>query len=123
MQQSIGGLHSNTSIHSHLSNYGPGSLTGYNHNFTGLKHHIQQIPVSTKESLNDPLGVAERGKVGMPPSSSECSSNSSMLDASFESTTGLVNGIKKGINYYSYTSCSLLYIHALLHTKFINSII
>lgn len=41
------------------------------------------------------MGLAERGKVGIPPSSSECSSNSS-VEASIESNTGLINGEKKG---------------------------
>lgn len=79
---------SNSSLHSgQLSNYGvvsPG-------NFGGLQH----ITVTPRESFNDPLGVAERGKVGVPPTSSECSSNSS-VEASVESNMGLVNGIKKG---------------------------
>ncbi|KAL1398908.1 hypothetical protein pipiens_008598 [Culex pipiens pipiens] len=42
----------------------------------------------------DPLALAERGKIGMPHSSSECSSNSS-VEASVESNTGLVGGEKK----------------------------
>lgn len=48
-----------------------------------------------REVFNDPLGVAERGKVGVPPSSSECSSNSS-VEASAESNTGLTTGTKMG---------------------------
>lgn len=77
------------SQHSHISNYGAGPL--HHQNFTGLQH----VTVTPRESFNDPLGVAERGKVGLPPSSSECSSNSS-VEASVESNMGLVNGIKKG---------------------------
>ncbi|XP_055539893.1 synaptotagmin-16 [Wyeomyia smithii] len=45
-------------------------------------------------SSRDPLALAERGKIGMPHSSSECSSNSS-VEASVESNTGLVGGEKK----------------------------
>lgn len=40
------------------------------------------------------MALAERGKIGMPHSSSECSSNSS-VEASVESNTGLVGGEKK----------------------------
>lgn len=59
---------------------------------------LQQVHIgpSPSEPLTDPLGIAERGKVGVPPSSSECSSNSS-VDASAESNVGLVNGLKKGV--------------------------
>lgn len=59
--------------------------------------HIQQRRLG--ETCNDPLGVAERGKVGLPPSSSECSSNSSsVVDASVDCNTGLISsGLKKGI--------------------------
>lgn len=77
------------SAHSgHLSKYGSGPL----HQNSST---LQQVTVTPNESFNDPLGIAERGKVGMPPSSSECSSNSS-VEASVESNTGLVNGKKKG---------------------------
>lgn len=71
-----------------LSKYGSGPL---HQNSSAL----QQVTVTPNESFNDPLGIAERGKVGLPPSSSECSSNSS-VEASVESNTGLVNGKKKG---------------------------
>lgn len=72
-----------------LSKYGSGPLHQN-------PHALQQVTVTPNESFNDPLGIAERGKVGLPPSSSECSSNSS-VEASVESNTGLVNGKKKGI--------------------------
>lgn len=72
-----------------LSKYGAGPL---NENLTSLKH----ITVAAhRERFNDPLGVAERGKVGLPPSSSECSSNSS-ADASVESNVGLLSEERKG---------------------------
>lgn len=79
------------SMHSsHLSKYGAGTL---NENSS-----LQHITIAShREKFNDPLGVAERGKVGVPPSSSECSSNSS-ADASVESNMGILNGVKKGMN-------------------------
>lgn len=79
------------SLHSgHLSKYGAGTLK---ENLSDLQH----ITIASHcEKFNDPLGVAERGKVGVPPSSSECSSNSS-ADASVESNMGILNGQKKGI--------------------------
>lgn len=78
---------SHSSHSGQLSKYGSGQL---HQNSTAL----QQVTVTPNESFNDPLGIAERGKVGVP-SSSECSSNSS-VEASVESNTGLVNGKKKG---------------------------
>lgn len=53
------------------------------------------MTIAPKDSPRDPLAIAERGKVGLPPSSSESSSSSS-VEASYESNTGLVNGEKKG---------------------------
>lgn len=89
-------MQQSSSLHSgQLSKYGAGPL---NENLTGLQH-ITISPGSSsshrRETLRDPLGVAERGKVGLPPSSSECSSNSS-ADASVESNMGIINGVKKG---------------------------
>lgn len=83
-------MQQSTSLHSgQSSKYGAGPL---NEHLSSLKH----ITVAThREHFNDPLGVAERGKVGLPPSSSECSSNSS-ADASVESNMGLLNGERKG---------------------------
>lgn len=83
-------MQQSSSLHSgQLSKYGDGPLT---ENLNSLQH----ITVATHaERFNDPLGVAERGKVGLPPSSSECSSNSS-ADASAESNMGLLNGERKG---------------------------
>lgn len=84
-------MQQSSSLHSgQLSKYGAGPLS---ENLSSL----QQITISShREKFNDPLGVAERGKVGLPPSSSECSSNSS-ADASVESNMGILNGEKKGI--------------------------
>ena len=83
-------MQQSSSLHSgQLSKYGAGPL---NENLSSLKH----ITVAThRERFNDPLGVAERGKVGLP-SSSECSSNSS-ADASVESNMGILNGERKGM--------------------------
>lgn len=83
-------MQQSSSLHSgQLSKYSAGPLT---ENLSGL----QQITISSRrETLRDPLGVAERGKVGLPPSSSECSSNSS-ADASIESNMGIINGERKG---------------------------
>ena len=83
-------MQQSSSLHSgQISKYGAGPL---NHNLTSL----QQITISPRESFHDPLGVAERGKVGIPPSSSESCSNSS-VDASVESNMGIINGTKKGV--------------------------
>lgn len=59
---------------------------------------LQQVHIGpiSYEPLPDPLGIAERGKVGAPPTSSECSSNSSVDAVSVESNVGLVNGSRKG---------------------------
>lgn len=98
-------MQQSTSLHSgQLSKYGAGPLS---ENLSSL----QQITISgnggpggngsngsstrRSDGFNDPLGVAERGKVGLPPSSSECSSNSSQ-DASIESNMGIINGERKG---------------------------
>lgn len=61
-------------------------------------NRLQHVKIDKASDIfRDPLGVAERGKVGLPISSSECSSNSS-VEASVESNTGLVSGEKKGID-------------------------
>lgn len=65
-------------------------------------------PGGVRDTFNDPLGVAERGKVGVPPSSSECSSNSS-VEASAESNTGLMTGSKKGEPGWRMVVCTVLY--------------
>lgn len=51
----------------------------------------------SSEKHNDPLGLAEKGRIGIPHSSSDCSSNSS-VEASVESNAGLMNGEQKGTN-------------------------
>ncbi|XP_065077435.1 synaptotagmin-14 isoform X2 [Ochlerotatus camptorhynchus] len=64
---------------------------GHHHGSSSGHHHHHNTRHS---SSRDPLALAERGKIGMPHSSSECSSNSS-VEASVESNTGLVGGEKK----------------------------
>lgn len=67
---------------------------GHGHHHGGSGHHHHHHGSSRHGSSRDPLALAERGKIGMPHSSSECSSNSS-VEASVESNTGLVGGEKK----------------------------
>lgn len=98
-----------------------GRYAGLTHNLTNYSG-LQNITLATKDALdveqkksskhkdrshhhhhhrrhsdkhNDPLGLAERGRIGIPNSSSDCSSNSS-VEASVESNAGLVNGERKG---------------------------
>lgn len=70
--------------HHHGHGHHHGSGNGHHHHHHSGRHG----------SSRDPLALAERGKIGMPHSSSECSSNSS-VEASVESNTGLVGGEKK----------------------------
>lgn len=58
-------------------------------------HHHHHHHRRHSDKHNDPLGLAERGRIGVPHSSSDCSSNSS-VEASVESNAGLVNGEIKG---------------------------
>lgn len=76
--------HHNSSSHGHGHH-------GHHHGGSSGHHHHHN---SRHSSSRDPLALAERGKIGMPHSSSECSSNSS-VEASVESNTGLVGGEKK----------------------------
>lgn len=76
-----------------LSRYSDGPLNSiHNLNLGGLQH----VTFGSKDVARDPLAIAERGKVGMPPSSSETSSSSS-VDASYESNVGLINLENKGL--------------------------
>lgn len=105
-------MQQSTSLHSgQLSKYSAGPLS---ENLSSL----QQITIGTRKegTLSDPLGVAERGKVGLPPSSSECSSSSSQ-DASIESNMGILNGEKKGNhhdpkhnNFIIISQCNVFYL-------------
>lgn len=60
-------------------------LTG--HTFNYHQADLQRVTVT-----RDPLAIAERGKVGIPSSHSECSSNDS-IEASVDSHTGILTGI------------------------------
>lgn len=59
-------------------------LTG--HTFNYHQADLQRVTVT-----RDPLAIAERGKVGIPSSHSECSSNDS-IEASVDSHTGILTG-------------------------------
>ncbi|EDS38894.1 synaptotagmin-14 [Culex quinquefasciatus] len=88
-------LQQSCSLHSgsggQLSRYGAGGLGSLDPDLHSHRHHHHHHGSS---GSRDPLALAERGKIGMPHSSSECSSNSS-VEASVESNTGLVGGEKK----------------------------
>lgn len=76
-------------------NYGMGinqanPLTAHSFNYHHAGSDLQRVTVT-----RDPLAVAERGKVGIPSSHSECSSNDSM-EASVDSHTGILTGESKG---------------------------
>ncbi|KAH8340274.1 hypothetical protein KR074_011914 [Drosophila pseudoananassae] len=65
-------------------------LTAHSFNYHQTASDLQRVTVT-----RDPLAVAERGKVGIPSSHSECSSNDSM-EASVDSHTGILTGESKG---------------------------
>lgn len=71
------------------------SLSNQHLNFNDL----QRITISPRDSNKDPLAIAERGKVGVPSSQSECSSNDS-IEASIDSNTGILTGEKKGLFFF-----------------------
>lgn len=77
--------------HNHGSSSHGHGHHGHHHGSSSGHHNHHN---SRHSSSRDPLALAERGKIGMPHSSSECSSNSS-VEASVESNTGLVGGEKK----------------------------
>ncbi|EAT43003.1 AAEL005519-PA [Aedes aegypti] len=92
-------LQQSCSLHSsgQLSRYGAGALSPLDPDLAPSLGGLQHITIGSPGrhgSSRDPLALAERGKIGMPHSSSECSSNSS-VEASVESNTGLVGGEKK----------------------------
>lgn len=94
------------SVHSAQTTLSAGAGTAANYASTGagtgtgrLLSQSTLSSVAAVALLSDPLGVAERGKVGVPPSSSECSSNSSSVEAasaSAESNRGRIDGASKG---------------------------
>lgn len=86
------------------SNNGNGNYTNYginqlnnplSQNFNYFNSDLQRVTVTPRDSSKDPLAIAERGKVGIPSSHSECSSNDS-IEASIDSQTGILTGEKKG---------------------------
>lgn len=66
-------------------------LTGHSFNY----HHQAGADLQRVTVTRDPLAIAERGKVGVPSSHSECSSNDSM-EASIDSHTGILTGTGTG---------------------------
>ncbi|XP_052836113.1 synaptotagmin-1 [Drosophila gunungcola] len=64
-------------------------LTAHSFNYHQPGADLQRVTVT-----RDPLAIAERGKVGIPSSHSECSSNDSM-EASVDSHTGILTGVSK----------------------------
>lgn len=77
------------------TNYGINQLNPLSQNFNYFNSDLQRVTVAPRDSSRDPLAIAERGKVGIPSSHSECSSNDS-VEASIDSHTGILTGEKKG---------------------------
>ncbi|TMW49658.1 hypothetical protein DOY81_005262 [Sarcophaga bullata] len=76
------------------TNYGINQLNPLSQNFNYFNSDLQRVTVAPRDSSRDPLAIAERGKVGIPSSHSECSSNDS-VEASIDSHTGILTGEKK----------------------------
>nr|XP_016932329.2 synaptotagmin-14 [Drosophila suzukii] len=70
-----------------ISQANPLTAQSFNYHQTGAD--LQRVTVT-----RDPLATAERGKVGIPSSHSECSSNDSM-EASVDSHTGILMAVSK----------------------------
>lgn len=77
------------------ANYGINEVNPLSQNFNYLSSDLQRVTVAPRDSSRDPLAIAERGKVGIPSSHSECSSNDS-VEASIDSHTAILTGEKKG---------------------------
>lgn len=73
-----------------ISQANPLTAQSFNYHQAGASADLQRVTVS-----RDPLAIAERGKVGIPSSHSECSSNDSM-EVSVDSHTGVLTGLSKG---------------------------
>ncbi|XP_017119864.1 synaptotagmin-1 isoform X2 [Drosophila elegans] len=71
-----------------ISQANPLTAHSFNYHQPGAAD-LQRVTVT-----RDPLAIAERGKVGIPSSHSECSSNDSM-EASVDSHTGILTGLSK----------------------------
>lgn len=72
-----------------ISQANPLTAQSFNYHQAGASADLQRVTVS-----RDPLAIAERGKVGIPSSHSECSSNDSM-EVSVDSHTGVLTGLSK----------------------------
>ncbi|XP_044250653.1 synaptotagmin-14 [Drosophila takahashii] len=68
-----------------------------------FKYHQTGADLQRVTVTRDPLAIAERGKVGIPSSHSECSSNDSM-EASVDSHTGILTGVSKATTHHPATS-------------------
>ncbi|XP_016950663.1 synaptotagmin-14 isoform X1 [Drosophila biarmipes] len=79
-----------------ISQANPLTAQGFNYQQTGAD--LQRVTVT-----RDPLATAERGKVGIPSSHSECSSNDSM-EASVDSHTGILMAVSKATAPHPATS-------------------
>lgn len=79
----------------HYQTYGINQTNPLSQTFNCLNSDLQRVTVTPKDSLKDPLAIAERGKVGVPSSHSECSSNDS-IEVSLDSQTNTLNAAKRG---------------------------
>uniref|UniRef100_A0A1B0FFX0 C2 domain-containing protein n=2 Tax=Glossina TaxID=44049 RepID=A0A1B0FFX0_GLOMM len=76
------------------TSYGINHVNPLSQNFAYVSSDLQRVTVTPRDFTRDPLAIAERGKVGIPSSHSECSSNDS-VEASFDSHTGILMAEKK----------------------------
>ncbi|KAI9584919.1 hypothetical protein GQX74_006814 [Glossina fuscipes] len=80
------------------TSYGINQVNPLSQNFAYVSSDLQRVTVTPRDFSRDPLAIAERGKVGIPSSHSECSSNDS-VEASFDSNTGILMAEKKERNH------------------------
>ncbi|XP_039231714.1 synaptotagmin-16 [Drosophila yakuba] len=73
-----------------ISQANPLTAQSFNYHQAGAGADLQRVTVT-----RDPLAIAERGKVGIPSSHSECSSNDSM-EVSVDSHISILTGLSKG---------------------------
>nr|XP_036223921.1 synaptotagmin-14 isoform X1 [Bactrocera oleae] len=77
------------------SSYLPPSPPNPQQSFNYTPNELQRVTITPRfDPARDPLAIAERGKVGIPSSHSECSSNDSEK-ASVDSHTGILTGDRK----------------------------
>ncbi|XP_037940853.1 synaptotagmin-14-like [Teleopsis dalmanni] len=85
----------NLKANGQFTSYGINQFSPLSHNYSYNQSELQRVTVTPRESSrDDPLAIAERGKVGIPSSHSECSSNDS-VEASIDSHTGLLISDKR----------------------------